>query len=455
MKAVQPAAEGRGQLIPVTGLYILEHLDTLSSQSVPVYRVLKNPEGDLRAQPVSPQEALTLGQDERERKQFLIDKEWKQKLFASTDPFDAELEELLDETPEERTKAVSALKTALTDLRSQGAEPMVKARVIMDTVAQAFLLNKASLKLKPREVTVHEKALARETTAIVGTVLEMAEDPDLVAGLFSVFQELSNGQTINHIVRVFTTYSGFLLYYNALHQQRLSQTLRRIFASTYLASYRRMLPGLGDHLMNSDHLLQFSAFNAYQLKEYSLGAFLHDIGKMGNIDYFESDSAYDAQQIRQHVFLSAGLILMNYGNDHDGARLLAGDHHNALGQSGGYGVTRMEREKGLRAPVETVRCLSGEASGFVSGQALGWLPVEMLAVADVYDAMIDDSRAYKKPMTPAQAAVFLEDTMAAQGKLDPVLVDLYIDFLREQGKEMPADRGFAAKSARATSPAGL
>ncbi len=442
-------------MVPVTGLYIVEHLETLSSQSIPVYRVLKNAGGDLRAERVSPAEALNLAGADRERKQFLIDKDWKQKLFASTDPFNAELEEFLEETPEERTKAVTALKSALSELRQKGAEPLVKARVIMDTVAQAFLLNKASLKVKPLEVTAHEKSMARETTAIVGTILEMAEDPDLVAGLFSVFQELSNGQTINHIVRVFTTYSGFLLYYQTLHQKRLPQVIRRVFPQTYLASYRKMLPGVGEHLMNSDHLLQLPAFEAHQLKEFALGAFLHDIGKMGNIDYFESDSAYDAQQIRQHVFLSAGLILMNYGNEHDGARLLAGDHHNALGQPGGYGVTRMEREKGLRAPVETVRCLSGDAMGFVSGQALGWLPVEMLAVADVYDAMIDDSRAYKKAMTPSQAAVFLEDTMAAQGKLDPVLVDLYIDFLRTQGKEVPADRGFAVKAARAVSPAGL
>ena len=44
-----------------------------------------------------------------------------------------------------------------------------------------------------------------------------------------------------------------------------------------------------------------------------------------------------------------------------------------------------------------------------------------------------------------EAAAFLEDTMAASGKLDPVLVDLYIDFLRTQGVEVPASRGFRQK----------
>jgi len=446
VKAVQPASSGQGNLLPVTGTYVLENLDALVTHQIPIYRVLKNSEGNLRADPVQPTQARELSEAERGQKLFLVEKDWKKRLFAAADTFDAELEELLAESPEERTRAVGALKTALAELKLQGAEPMVKAQCIMDTVSKAFLLNKASLKLKPLEVTVHEKTLARDTSSIVGTALEMAEDPALVSGLFTAFQGLSNGQTINHVVRVFASYSGFLRYYNSLHQHRLSQVIRRSFIPVYRATYRKILPNLDDHLMNSDNLLQLSAIDPLDLKEYALGAFLHDIGKMGNIDYFESDAAYDPQQIRQHVFLSSGLILMNYGNDHDGARLLAGDHHNALGHPGGYGVTRLERESGRRAAAETLRCLSGDSRGFVTGEALGWLPVEMLAVADVYDAMIDDSRAYKKPMTPAQAVVFLEETMVAQGKLDPVLVDLYTDYLRAQGQEVPADRGFSYKT---------
>lgn len=448
MKVVQPTSTGQGNLIPVTGNHIVEHLDLLVSRRIGVYRVLRNSAGAFRAEAVSPEAALALTPPEREKKQFLIDKDWQKSLFASSDVYETRVQALQAQSPVERADAVSTLKTTLAHLKNEGAEPLVKARAIMDTVSQTFLLNKASLKLKPMDVTVHEKNLARDTTAIVHTALEMAEDPELVSGLFAAFQNLSNGQTVNHVVRVFASYSGFLRYYNALHQHRLPQLLRRVFPSVYLPHYRRLLPHVDDHLMTSDQLLQLPLFESHHLREYALGAFLHDIGKMGNIDYFESDLAYDVQQIRQHVFLSAGLILMNYGNEHDGARLLAGDHHNALGHEGGYGVTRMEREKGLRRGVAAVRSLSGDAEGFVSGEALGWLPVEMLAVADVYDAMIDDSRAYKKPMTPTQAVVFLEDTMVAQGKLDPVLVDLYIDFLRAQKKEVPTDRGLAHKLAR-------
>jgi hypothetical protein len=316
----------------------------------------------------------------------------------------------------------------------------------METVSRTFLLNKASLKPKALDVGPAERSVAEDTQSIVSSALEMSEDPALAAGLFAGFQGLSNGQTINHVLRVFTSYNGFLRYFNVQHQARSVQTLRRVFLPVYGDRYRKLLPDLAPHLMTSDQVLQLRAFEPHELREYSLGAFLHDIGKVGNLDYFESDAGYDPNQIRQHVFLGAGLILMNYGVDHEGARLLAGDHHNALGHPGGYGVTRLEREKGLRPPQETVRVLSASAEGFISGQALGWLPTEMLAVADVYDAMTDDSRSYKKPMSPAEAAAFLDDTMAAQGKLDSVLVDLYIDFLRDRGLDIPADRGFGAKA---------
>lgn len=433
-------------MLPVTTSYVLEHREALESHDIPVYRVLRSPSGELRAEAVPPGSALEVPVAERDKKTYLVDREWMHKVFSEEDPFEAELEELAEVGPQERTRALSALKTSLAALKAEAAAPMVQAQAIMDTVTRAFLLNKASLRVWDSGLGPQERTLARETTSIVGTVVEMAENPAVVSGLLTLFQGLSNGQTVNHVTRVFATYTGFLKYYNHLHQQRLPQALRRVFPSVYLPHYRAILPGVPEHLLVSDQVLQLPAFDAFATREFALGAFLHDIGKMGNIDYFESDATYDAKQIQQHVFLSAGLILENYGTEHEGARLLAGDHHNALGHPQGYGLTRWERERGSRPPVETVRSLSGLADGFVSGQALGWLPVEMLAVADVYDAMIDDSRSYKKPMSPALAVVFLEDTMAAQGKLDPVLVDLYIDFLRTQKRDVPDDRGFLFKT---------
>lgn len=442
---IQSAAPGHGNLIPVTGHYIVEHLSVLTSQSIPVFQGLRNSEGALKAEPVDPRTALSLPEPEKGRKVFLVDRQWTAKLFARTDTFDAQLAPLVAEQPETRAQAVAEIRTALATLKGQKVDPGVKAKTIMDSVSQAFLLNKASLKIKPQEVTVHEKALSKDSESIVGLALEMVEDSSVMSGLFSCFEGLSNGQTVNHVLRVFASFTGFVSYYHTLHQNRLSAQLRGAFSQLYRPSYQKLLPHLPENLMTSDHVLQLPPLGFFERKEYALGAFLHDIGKMGNIDYFESDAAYDPVQIQQHVFLGAGLILMNYGNVHNSARLMTGDHHNALGKPSGYGVTRIERERSARKPVDSIRVLSGTSDGFVSGEALGWLPAEMLAVVDVYDAMTDNSRVYKKAMSTVDAVCFLEDIMVADGKLDPVLVDLYIDFLRTLHVPVPEGRGFQAK----------
>ena len=443
MQIIQPSKDGN--IEAVTAQYVLDHLEALKKNSVPVFRGLKTAGGLIKSQRIDPELAERVAPSDRGQKLFLLDRAWKRTLFAATDTFDKNLEPLLQKSAEERAQAVASLKGVLAHLKNEPADPGKKAKVIMDSVKDVFLLNKASLKSKTTEVTKNERSLAKDTESIIGAAMEMAEEPELVEGLFASFRSLSNGQTVNHVLRVFATYSGFIRHYNVRHQNRLVGDLRRVFPKLYLEQYQAMLPHLKPHLISSDNLLQLPFFEEYHLKEFALGAFLHDIGKMGNLDYFESDATYDAAQVRQHVFLSAGLILMNYGTDHELARLLAGDHHSAMNHPDGYGVTRFEREKGLQPPMEAQRALSSSAENYLRGRALGYLPVEMLAVADVYDAMTDSSRSYKKAASPAEAVVFLEERMAAVHKLDPFLVDLYIDYLRTNGVDVPDDRGFQFK----------
>ena len=77
--------------------------------------------------------------------------------------------------------------------------------------------------------------------------------------------------------------------------------------------------------------------------------------------------------------------------------------------------------------------------------ALGFLPVEMLAVIDIYDAMTDNSRTYKKGMNPAQAIQFMADKPLAEGKIDPVIFDIFIDFLKQSGIDLPDNIGIQHK----------
>jgi hypothetical protein len=202
-----------------------------------------------------------------------------------------------------------------------------------------------------------------------------------------------------------------------------------VFENEFADIYRYIMGPMPNHLFVSDNIVPLPLISPPEMKRYALGAFLHDIGKMANLDYFESDLAYDPNQIRQHVFISVQLILMNYGTEHEDARLMAGDHHNALFHKDGYGLTRLERERGMRPPLETERCISGIADEFTTGKAKGFLPTEILAICDIYDAMTDASRTYKKAMTPNEAVAFMFDKPMSAGKIDPVLFSLFVDFL--------------------------
>jgi HD-GYP domain-containing protein (c-di-GMP phosphodiesterase class II) len=69
----------------------------------------------------------------------------------------------------------------------------------------------------------------------------------------------------------------------------------------------------------------------------------------------------------------------------------------------------------------------------------------MIAIIDIYDAMTDASRTYKKPMSPLEAVKFIEEKQVGAGKLDPILFDLFVDFLREKGQGDFEKLGFSYK----------
>ena len=48
-------------------------------------------------------------------------------------------------------------------------------------------------------------------------------------------------------------------------------------------------------------------------------------------------------------------------------------------------------------------------------------------------------------MTPAEAIQFMHDKPLATGKIDPVLFDIFIDFLLESGIDLSEEQGFFFK----------
>lgn len=448
---------GQGNTQGMTARQLLGRRKELEVSHTPVFRIRKRPDGVLVPERATFEDILAIPAEYQDRILFVVPKGWEARIPAgladSGAPAPGE-DELARKTAyyasftkEERVKEITEVRKVIDDLKKSGTPVEQKARTIMDAVERTFMVNKVSLRSKQSEVGVFEQTVANETKAFVASVFNAVEESRLASSLMECFSDLSNGQTIGHVKRVFTTMIGFLQYYSNQKHGRLGQRIRSIFARDYKDLYHRLLPELQGTWLTSDNLVHLVQFTPPDLKEFGLGAFLHDIGKMANIDYFEGDAAFDVNEIRQHVFVSSGLIIMNYGLEHERARAMAGDHHNALFHKDGYGVTRWEREKSPHGLKALERCISSDMDDFLQGKALGYLPSEMLAVVDVYDALTDASRIYKKPMTPAEALDFMHDKFVQGLKMDPVLFDLFADFLRDSGVPVGKTHGISVRLA--------
>jgi response regulator RpfG family c-di-GMP phosphodiesterase len=454
---LQQAEKGTGNTIAMTGAQLLARKGDIIAARAKIFRIVRLSDGQLAPQPTSIDEIEALPTELLDKKQYVVHKDWesripgKTRLASTDDPALEQLERYASFSAEERAMEVTHIRETIDGLRKSEAPPFLKAQAIVDAVKETFLINKASLKMNKSEVGVHEHTVARETVSFVNSALAMVEESELMAQLFEVFKGLSNGQTINHIQRVFYLMTGFMVYFNTLQSRRIGQSIRMVFNDCYSEFYRRRFPDLESIYLSADNMVQLERFNPVELKEYALGAYLHDIGKLLNLDYFESSQAFDPKQIRNHVFLGSHLILINYsterGFDHKEALQMAGDHHNALFHKDGYGVTRLEREHSPRPLKETIRCVTASFKEWVEGTALGFLPTEMISIIDIYDAMTDASRTYKQPMSAGEAVAFMQEKIVDGGKLDPILFDLFVDFLREKDQIVPEGMGFAQKFA--------
>jgi response regulator RpfG family c-di-GMP phosphodiesterase len=454
---LRQAEKGTGNTIAMTGAQLLVRKADLLAARAKIFRIVRLPDGQLAPQATTIDEIESLPTEALDRKQYVVHKDWESRIPpkppqpSDEDPAVAGLAHYASFSAEERAKEVTHIRQTIDSLRKSDEPPMIKAQAIVDAVKDTFLINKASLKMNKSDVTLNERTVANETISFVNSIQGMIEESEVLGSIFEVFKDLSNGQTINHIQRVFYLMNGFMLFFNDLYRKRVGQALRLVFKDCYLDYYRRLFPNLEDIYLTADNMVQLSPFNPVQLKEYALGAYLHDIGKLMNLDYFESDKGFDANEIRNHVFIGSQLVLVNYSTDrnfeHYEALKMTGDHHNALFHKDGYGLTRGDQERKADRLKPRVHSVTSTFAAWEDGAALTFLPTEMLSVIDIYDAMTDSSRTYKKPMNPAEACRFLQDKMVQGGKIDPVVFDIFVDFLRANGQDVPPELGFAWKFA--------
>lgn len=426
--------------------FLMSRRGVFEASGVPLYLVVSRDEGGYQVRAVDYPWLDALPPAQRDQSEFVVARQWARLADTAPEPgaasFLTRWNSLLDLSPEERIERLASARADFEAARGTSADTETLAPWAAGLTETAFLVNRASIALGGPGAG--SPALVAETVAVVRAVLQLIEDNPRAVAVIRNLASPSGSQTLDHIVRVFTLVSGFELHLRRIHSAGLAARLRVAFPAHYLPAYRDLLPRLGPGWLRSDNVVRLPALTAEQIRIHALGALLHDIGMVHDLDYFETSTRYDEATIRRHPLLGAGLFLRTYGTAYDDARTVIAEHHNSLFHPEGYGVLRLELQRSGREP-QPQCSVADTLVLYQSGAALCYLPVEVCALADIYDALTQPHRPTQKAITPAEALELMQSRFVREKRLDPVLFDLWTDYLGTLGVEVPPGIGFTAK----------
>jgi len=170
------------------------------------------------------------------------------------------------------------------------------------------------------------------------------------------------------------------------------------------------------------------------LYKWSVGFLLHDLGKAADIEYHESDAAYDRVKVVDHVKVGYSSITekTNYPKE---AGLIVGYHHEYYGDSDGYGPYRddLAEYKSQVADVKQEYCMTYESDSILDFKALSFFPAKVLEIVDIYDSLTDPRRVYRKAMPSEEALdMMYREFIIKRHKIDPILFDIFINFIHDK-----------------------
>ena len=299
-------------------------------------------------------------------------------------------------------------------------------------------------KIKGEEITqeqakIENQEITETTTNLVTTIVDMLSKNTETQKVFDELRNYSDGGVMSHSNRVFISYVNFMAFYNNLINRRhLVHKIRTSYTNKYKKFYeqvetmfskdtiRKNLATVEDCIDKGIKIIEEREMNLY-----SVGALLHDIGKVKDLDYFEGANGRDYERIKKHLFNSYALVSQTSEYPLE-VILTVALHHEYYGL--GYGpYDHLYKLKLAKHPsFQIQRIMTYDAKTIDECEAFAYFPAKMLEIIDVYDALIDPARKYRggKTFTPEEALnIMREDFIEKHVKLDPILYDVFVEFL--------------------------
>ncbi len=299
-------------------------------------------------------------------------------------------------------------------------------------------------KIKGEEITqeqakIENQEITDTTTNLVTTIVDMLANNTETQKVFDELRNYSDGGVMSHSNRVFISYVNFMAFYNSLINRRhLVHKIRTSYTNKYKKFYEQVesvfsKAAIHNNLDTVEDCIDkgVKIIGEKEMNLYAVGALLHDIGKVKDLDYFEGATGRDYERIKKHLFNSYALVSQTSEYPLE-VILTVALHHEYYGL--GYGPYQhlYELKLAKHPNFQIQRIMTYDAKAIDECDAFAYFPAKMLEVIDVYDALIDPARKYRggKTFTPEEALnIMREDFIEKHVKLDPILYDVFVEFL--------------------------
>lgn len=439
------------QYVTITLDVLKDNLSLIRTNNIPVWR--KNKSGVYVVIPLERLEQF-LGENDRKDIVFYITEEWEhiieinsinaqkasiaaQNKWATSgaDFYKEKRIEIQNMSPAQRDKQYQSVLNSLQKLES--SEKIMDEDVLInliEAVSDAFVLNKASFEENYEEnaniSSDHMKAMARNTTSLVQSIMGIFKNNSAANNFINMLGEKSTGSTIDHMNSVFLIFLPLCYFYNSYFTKGKIAKIRSEYRTKYYKYYTKLLPDNPPESLEDVFNGGMREISIDKLLQFSIGALLHDIGKIDNIDYFEGEGRYDKKIIMKHAPISYNMIVKTREFDSEVA-LLAALHHEYYNDSAGYGISKILFPENTRKYKTPQYCLTYDISEIKNGRALAYVPIKLLEIVDVFDALTDKSRKYReKEFTIDEALELMKsDFIDKSLKIDPILFTIFLDYI--------------------------
>jgi len=355
--------------------------------------------------------------------------------------FGSEYSTIAKMSSEERAERLNKKSLWLNDLLIKGSkDQVIIADALSNTTSDAAMINHIVLKEIEQFADEQAKAFSRDvviyTSEIVKLSVKLLSENVFNDELMKTIARKSKGIVLQHITRVYLNGVAFLAYFNTMvSSSSIIMKIRNSFNLKYRKFYQALLPHIDSYDLTLDHVFLggLKAIPQEMFLKWSVGFFIHDIGKAVDIQYHEGEDAYDRNKVIDHVKIGYNSITekTNYPKE---AGFIVGCHHEYYGDPDGYGHFRedLQEYKSQIADVKQDYCITYELESILAFKALAYFPAKVLEIIDVFDSLTDSRRGYHKALSLEEALdMMYKDFIIKHRKIDPILFDIFADFIRE------------------------